>query len=196
MKIFINSCRYRLLNFIIISLSLVILSCSAQPAYHRLYSGPALSKEEIAFIVTPRNNVLTSGIYIDSVDGEPVKGSNWDNTINIELLPGHHTFQIGFIEQQSARKLFYTGTAKASYYKAFEFLAEAGHMYEIGVDYKPKMNVLTPFGVAVKPPWKPMLYDVTNTKIEVPIEIIETNQEPQEFDKPMDNLMRGLFGTH
>ena len=73
-------------------------SCTSIQSSFKMYKGLPLAKNRVSLLVTQVASPIHSArVKIHSVDGQPVKGSLWDGTVKIELLPGSHTIKADLI---------------------------------------------------------------------------------------------------
>ncbi len=170
-----ETCRsHTYLLRIAIIVSLLLTSCSL-PAHHKMYSGPTLPKEQVAFLVTEaegfslRGGLEPPSTRIRSVDGNKVDGSLWDATIKVELLPGDHTIAVHSC-RYSAR-LGSSALLVSKHDIFLKFKAAAGHIY---LAHALRVYALSPCSTQeVK--WRPAVSDITdkNNSFAVPITILE-----------------------
>ena len=84
-----------------------------RPSVYRMYSGPQLSKNQVALL---RYQSWNSVIIINFIDGRDIQKVD-----EIQLLPGNHKVQVGY--SNSVRR--------SRNDKLINFTAEAGHIYGI-----------------------------------------------------------------
>ncbi len=114
------------------AISLVLLLVSCRTAHYKLYSGPALPKEETAVITTDWGyRWLANPVEIIRIDGQDIS-SWWKLTMfeAVEVLPGHHTVELSFGLVVRAPTAYLPGLAVyPPYALAMELDAEPGHKY-------------------------------------------------------------------
>ena len=87
-----------LLTVLLMSTVCFIQSCTSIQSSYKMYKGSPLAKNKVALLVTKVESPFHSArVKIYSVDGHHVKGSLWDGTIKVELLPGSHSIKAYFI---------------------------------------------------------------------------------------------------
>lgn len=87
-----------ILLVLLMSTLCLLQSCTGIQSSYRMYKGDPLPEDEVALLVTKIASPFgATRVNIHSVDGHDVKGSLWDGTIRVELLPGSHTIKADFI---------------------------------------------------------------------------------------------------
>jgi hypothetical protein len=98
-------------SILCISISFAILIlCGCSPGTYRMYSGPQLSRSQVAFLQ------WDSVINVIFVDGRFVPRCN-----RIELFPGDHNVQVGYSSSEF----------RSRQDRLIHFTAEAGRIYRI-----------------------------------------------------------------
>lgn len=103
------------LKYIVIIAILFFCGCAAISSYHRFYTGTERPLSEIAILTEP--NPYLRKMWILKIDGKeaPLYGFT-------ELLPGHHKVNVKYYGDRDGHTVI--GLT------AFEFNAQAGHVYE------------------------------------------------------------------
>jgi hypothetical protein len=137
-------------------MALMLTSCAVR-SHYRLYPGPFLPKDQVAYLITdweeryPLLLFLLGGplAHVASVDGEVVKGSWFDGTIKIEVLPGSHEVEVFFAEHDYG-ELWYSNKSLT-----LSFYAVPGHTYLLRANASDK-----PFFTGDQRCWNPTIVDV------------------------------------
>ncbi len=109
-------------------------------ATSRMYSGPGLTPDKIALVVSPLRMMKVDGAVL------PTFGSS----SKIELLPGPHTVEVYYGYQKSTPLLFGVHRGVLPEYEYYEkslsvsVAAEAGHEYRVrfSIDSPPEVETL------------------------------------------------------
>jgi hypothetical protein len=111
-----------LLIIMIMSAGIILVSCSTSTPITRMYSGPALTEDQVAILMQSKNG----GAHIVSVDGKSdLRRSSWDRSAKLELLPGLHTVEVSYTRH-------YYGEYRTVYSRddlPIRFYAKSGHTY-------------------------------------------------------------------
>ena len=102
------------------------------PWVYKSYSGKDKPRTEVAYII------MRPPVYLDTVDGKTMQVRNMALTdiSRVELLPGRHTVSVLYSTYAGS---YQTGTIKPVIIRRsvplpLDFVAEAGHVYQIGYD--------------------------------------------------------------
>ena len=103
----------------------ILQSCASTPVATRLYPGPPLPRDKVAFLVTtPAPYMQPAKVHIQTVDGIKVEQSKWDGTVMVEVLPGIHIIRADYVSNRDV-----------SYYRRaavyIHIDAKPGRIYEI-----------------------------------------------------------------
>ena len=127
----------------------------------RSYNGPPLPRDTIAVLVKKQSE------YVDffRVDGKTRMASQWDKSNKIqpndlllvkafneiELMPGEHTIQIGYVRHNNPSHPLSGGDILSEKDVIIKFNADRGHVYQVKSNFD--LNNKT---------WKPEIVDITN----------------------------------
>ena len=128
---------------------MMLIACAPPPVY-QAYTGPALGASQIATVEGDNPSIQGlegSGatIFIASIDGQTAIG-NWQApAVIVQVLPGEHTFELGYRERSQSPDLApYLREQKLlraidqAYRETIRFRVEGGAQYIISVDAKAK----------------------------------------------------------
>lgn len=113
----------------------------------------------VAVVVCPGS--LLEYVLIERVDGAPVDRRTLGTT-EVEVLPGRHTFEVGWV-----RGSFVRGTFQSTTNATLVLDAEAGHRYvvkaaEVPEDFWAEVEKVTLGGIA---PWTAWIEDATTKAV-------------------------------
>jgi hypothetical protein len=139
----------------ILSLTLLgclLVSCTA-PSY-KMYSGPVLSKEQVAILFCEKP------AWVDEVDGNGIVNKGFSMGVHkFELSPGHHTLDVRyFVHSGGETYISSEGTI------SFSFDAQPGRIYDLEASTDPTSTSDESSGstntshIGV---WHPFLTDIT-----------------------------------
>jgi hypothetical protein len=109
-------------TILMFSSMLTSAGCSSTGKHVRWYDGPPRPKSEVVIVKVQRN---PSPVLIQKIDELPFnKGKTFirNNTTEIELLPGQHTFEVWYFD---------TAGRRANGNIVLNFSGELGHEYEL-----------------------------------------------------------------
>lgn len=140
---------YKHLGFATTTLLLTLSSC-APPHVYKAYIGPTLGPSLIATVEGDNPSIQGlegSGatIYIASIDGQTTIGDWTAPAVIVQILPGEHTFELGYREHSQSpdlapylREQQLLRAIDQAYRETIRFRVEGGAKYIISVDAKAK----------------------------------------------------------
>lgn len=107
-------------------IALLSVGCASTPKHLRWYEGPALGTNNVGILKIHQDPVHYVA-FIQAIDGASInegKGQVFNNTEDVELLPGKHEVAVSFMDTNGGRSLSNA---------ILSFKSEASHVYELYV---------------------------------------------------------------